>query len=77
MPDQRQITLAMAVPRPNDGAGRVLFRSAGDLLAWVRRCAQRSSERRTLAEFGDWQLRDIGITRAEAGTEAAKWFWQA
>ena len=37
---------------------------------------ERSRQRRRLAEMDDRMLRDIGITRAEAGSETQKWFWQ-
>jgi uncharacterized protein YjiS (DUF1127 family) len=45
-------------------------------LAWALRCLERSAQRRTLAQFSDWQLRDIGISRAEADAEAGKWLWR-
>jgi uncharacterized protein YjiS (DUF1127 family) len=37
---------------------------------------ERSRQRRQLAELGDYMLRDIGITRAEAWFEADKPFWR-
>jgi uncharacterized protein YjiS (DUF1127 family) len=40
------------------------------------RCAERSAQRRALAELDDDCLRDIGRTRAEAQAEAGKPFWQ-
>jgi uncharacterized protein YjiS (DUF1127 family) len=46
------------------------------LVAWTQRCIERAAERRALARLGDWQLRDIGISRADAEIEAAKWFWR-
>jgi len=47
------------------------------ILAWAARCAERAAQRRTLAQLTDWQLRDIGISRAEADAEAGKWRWRA
>ncbi len=38
---------------------------------------QRSTERQHLANMSDFYLKDIGISRADAETEAAKPFWQA
>jgi uncharacterized protein YjiS (DUF1127 family) len=40
------------------------------------RCAERSAQRRALAELDDDCLRNIGRTRAEAQAEAGKPFWQ-
>ena len=80
MPAQRPFVLALPTPQPEErGAHRFgsLLPRARRILAWVLRCAERSAERRILAEFGDWQLRDIGVSRAEASSEAAKWFWQS
>lgn len=37
---------------------------------------QRARQRRQLAGLDDWQLEDIGISRAEAQREAAKPFWR-
>jgi uncharacterized protein YjiS (DUF1127 family) len=62
-------------PRPVAGYGP-LARLARDAWAWLARCGERVSQRRVLAEFTDWQLRDIGISRAEADGEAGKWFWR-
>lgn len=79
MPAQRRFALALPMPQPEEGGARrfgPLRPRARRILAWLLRCAERSAERRVLAEFGDWQLRDIGISRAEADSEAAKWFWQ-
>jgi uncharacterized protein YjiS (DUF1127 family) len=48
---------------------------AADGWAWVMQRSARVAERRDLAQLSDWQLRDLGISRAEADAEAAKWFW--
>jgi hypothetical protein len=40
-------------------------------------CAHvRAADRRALGQLTDWELKDIGISRAEAGAEAEKWFWR-
>jgi uncharacterized protein YjiS (DUF1127 family) len=33
-------------------------------------------ERRALAQMTDWELKDIGVSRAKAYGEAEKWFWR-
>lgn len=42
--------------------------------AAVRRWLERRRSRRALAELDDRQLRDIGVTRAEAMCESARWW---
>jgi uncharacterized protein YjiS (DUF1127 family) len=37
---------------------------------------ERARSRRALTALNDHELRDIGITRAEAGIESVKPFWQ-
>jgi len=54
-----------------------LIPPARGILAWALQCAERSAQRRALAQLTDWQLRDIGISRTEADAEAGKWFWRA
>jgi uncharacterized protein YjiS (DUF1127 family) len=39
-------------------------------------CSARAAERRALSRLTDWELHDIGISRAEAAGEAEKWFWR-
>ena len=70
----RQQTLSVR-PRPIAGYGP-LIKAALDARAWLAQCGERVSQRRVLAQFTDWQLRDIGISRAEADGEAGKWFWR-
>jgi uncharacterized protein YjiS (DUF1127 family) len=43
---------------------------------WCARCAARSRERQTLAQLDDRDLKDMGMTREQAKTEAAKPFWK-
>ena len=43
---------------------------------WCIRCAERSRERQALAQLGDRDLKDMGMTREQANAEAAKPFWK-
>src|SRR5262249_8957187 len=77
--DPRPYALVPSIPRHDEHGARAiecLRRSARAILACARRCAQRAAERPALAQLSDLHLRDIGITRAEADAEAAKWFWR-
>ena len=49
-----------------------LARFAGRLLHWH----ERADQRRDLAGLDDRLLKDIGLSRADAYRESAKWFWQ-
>jgi len=49
----------------------------GQLLALMTVWFQRAHQRRQLAALDDRALRDIGISREQAQTEAAKPFWKA
>ena len=42
---------------------------------WLRKVLRRRRSRVELSGLNDYQLRDIGMTRAEAEFEANKWFW--
>lgn len=70
----RQQTMSVR-SQPVAGYGP-LVRITQDAWAWLAQCGERVSQRRVLAQFTDWQLRDIGISRAEADGEAGKWFWR-
>jgi uncharacterized protein YjiS (DUF1127 family) len=48
----------------------------GALLAWSRSAADRARQRRRLAEMSDHQLKDIGISRADAMAEVEKSRWR-
>jgi uncharacterized protein YjiS (DUF1127 family) len=59
--------------------GFLASRRAGRLASlwrWVRLCLARSAQRRDLAWLDDQALKDIGISRAAAASEAAKPFWR-
>lgn len=53
--------------------GHDLGRGLDRLLLW----AERSTQRRHLAELNDHMLRDIGLTRADAMAETTKPFWRS
>jgi len=44
-------------------------------LLWLVIALERQRTRRALASLSDEQLRDIGLTRAEARAESARPFW--
>ena len=72
---------ALAAPLSPRGARAArtfgyLIASARGILAWPLRCAERAAERRALAQLTDWQLQDIGISRAEADAETDKRWWR-
>lgn len=46
------------------------------LLAWIARIREQSRQRDALLSLSDWELRDIGITRYDAETEARKPLWR-
>jgi len=56
--------------------GRSIGASLRASAALVEGWLQRSRQRRALAELDDRQLRDIGVTRAQALAEAARPFWR-
>ena len=43
---------------------------------WCAQCSARSRQRQALAKLDDNALKDIGVTRRQAGAEAAKPFWK-
>ena len=70
----RQQTLP--APRSGPIAGfRPFVKAVMDARAWAAQCRARAAERRALAQLTDWELHDIGISRAEAAGEAGNWFW--
>lgn len=53
------------------------LRSVAMLLAiWIRAGAERSRQRRALAQLNDSQLKDIGLTRRDVVEESGKPFWR-
>ena len=54
-------------------AGTTLGGIVTTLMVWY----DRARERRALLGLSDSQLRDIGISRADAGSEGDKPFWRA
>jgi uncharacterized protein YjiS (DUF1127 family) len=47
------------------------------IAATVSSWLERSRSRRALAAFDDHQLRDIGLSRADAWRESSKCFWRS
>ena len=64
---------AVSVPSLWDKAGT----AAGGLLTTLMVWHERVRERRALLGLNDLQLRDIGISRADAAGEGDKPFWRA
>ena len=58
------------------GFGAHVKKITSNVCAWLRQCRARAAERRALSRLTDWELHDIGISRAEAGAETEKWFWR-
>ena len=58
------------------GLGALAKKVASGVCARLGQCWVRAAERRALSRLTDWELHDIGISRAEAGAEAEKWFWR-
>ncbi|MEH2506849.1 uncharacterized protein YjiS (DUF1127 family) [Bradyrhizobium sp. AZCC 1578] len=67
---------AAAAPGHHDGAETCRLGWGTRFLSWCAQCSERSRQRRALAELDDHFLKDIGKTRQEAMTEAAKPFWK-
>ena len=68
--------LGIALKSPVDFlllAPRVLLYVFNTLLVWQ----ERATERHHLASLSDKRLRDIGLSRADIGSEIAKPFWRA
>ena len=70
-----------ALGRPSAATARVQPGWAMASLSWAFRLVAlmlaRHHERRLLASLDARTLRDLGLSREEAGQEAQKWFWQA
>jgi uncharacterized protein YjiS (DUF1127 family) len=67
---------AAATSRHHDGADTVRPGWGTRFLSWYSQCSERSRQRQALAELDDHFLKDIGVTRQQAITEAAKPFWK-
>lgn len=66
-------TLVLTRPRAVDASWRDrVCQMWRQIAAW----RERARQRRQLAALQDWQLRDIGVSRAAARAEAAKPFWE-
>ena len=58
------------------GAGKGGHGWFGQMGMIIRTWLERSRQRYALGALDDRMLSDIGVSRAEAGREAEKWFWQ-
>ena len=58
------------------GIGAVAKKATSYAWAWLGQCRVRAAERRALSRLTEWKLKDIGISRAEAGAEVEKWPWR-
>ena len=67
--------LTAAPPAPRAAALRLLI-AASPLWTWARDCAERTRQRRALAQLDDHLLRDVGLSRYDADAERAKWAWR-
>jgi len=59
------------------GLGQALAGALLRLAAWCWAAAERRRQRHFLATLDAHALRDIGLTRDQAGQECRKHFWQA
>lgn len=65
--------------RPTEAAFGIMSRArtlSGSAIGLVWLMLARSRERQVLASLDARGLRDIGLTREQAGLEARKWLWQ-
>jgi uncharacterized protein YjiS (DUF1127 family) len=67
------LTLHTRVSREFDWPWPDWFR---DLAPAIARMWQKRRERQRLLELDQHLLSDIGVTRDQAGKEAAKWMWE-
>lgn len=47
------------------------------IMSWLKRCYQRHTQRRELAQLPDHLLDDLGLTHEQRQAEVAKPFWRA
>ena len=70
-PESRETTCPqMVAPRPAYG----IWLSA--MIDWIGRQQERSRSRRRLLVMSDEQLKDIGLSRCTAFSEAQRHFWE-
>ena len=76
MSQSTNTVFARTTSRPANGlfqaVGRAVVSATDTLATWQ----ERRRQRRALESLPDHLLHDIGISRADAGTEADKPFWQ-
>ncbi len=57
-------------------ARTVSFLDISAIAAWLSRAAERRRTRRALLALNDAQLKDIGLSRSQAFSEAVRPFWE-
>lgn len=72
-----------ALTRRHAAAVRLVSMAAASASLWARHMAERLQlwrerrrQRRALASVSDHMLKDMGLTRADAGRESEKQFWK-
>ena len=71
------MTAAQSICRPLQAHAKPLRHTFQNLVALLREWQRRAHGRAELAELGDRELRDIGLTRYDARHEIGKPFWRA
>ena len=65
-------TLGSLFAAAADPRGSLILRSFDALLTWL----ERAGSRRSLASMSDFQLKDVGLSRADVQGEIDKPFWR-
>jgi uncharacterized protein YjiS (DUF1127 family) len=60
-----------------ESLGSALARVLSQVIELAQVWYDRAAQRHALQELSDHQLKDIGLSRADAAREAMKRFWQA
>ena len=68
---------AQSICRPVQAHAAPRRRMFGNFVALLKEWQRRAHGRAELAALDDRELRDIGVTRYEAGREIGKPFWRA
>ena len=58
-----------------DGGAVALLRRLGAAIGWLDDRFEKRRSRHALLELSDYQLKDIGLSRADAFNEARRRFW--
>jgi uncharacterized protein YjiS (DUF1127 family) len=74
--DRRDTETVMTITFQEKHSFATSGRGPAVILAWLRLCLARRSQRIVLGELTDDRLRDLGLTRADAAREASRWPWE-